>query len=260
MVRKALLIGINYVGTNAELRGCINDVVNMKKFIMKEFGFRNNEIVVLTESSQKKPTRENIITYMQWLVKNNNEQSRLFLHYSGHGSYVRDKNGDEVDGKDETIVPLDYQKGGMIIDDDLRKILVDPLKKGSKLTTIFDCCHSGTVLDLRCNVRVTTNPRDTSFNVREDRHYDPSKGKVVCFSGCRDDQYSADAFEGGQATGAMTYCFLQTMKKYRKKGKLPKMKDLIKELNVLIKQKGYKQIPQLSTGCMVNFNEKFSVM
>ena len=34
----------------------------------------------------------------------------LFMHYSGHGGSMRDDNGDEKDGMDETLVPLDYQR------------------------------------------------------------------------------------------------------------------------------------------------------
>ena len=43
---------------------------------------------------------------------------------------------------------MDYQKSGMIRDDDLYDIIVKPLPKGCHLVCLFDCCHSGTVLDL----------------------------------------------------------------------------------------------------------------
>ncbi|EIM89372.1 uncharacterized protein STEHIDRAFT_167179 [Stereum hirsutum FP-91666 SS1] len=52
---------------------------------------------------------------------------------------------------DEILISSDFQQ---IVDDDLRKHLVDPLPTGSRLTAIFDSCHSGTMLDLphyRCN-------------------------------------------------------------------------------------------------------------
>ena len=34
MLKKALLIGINYTGTDYELRGCINDSINLKQFLI----------------------------------------------------------------------------------------------------------------------------------------------------------------------------------------------------------------------------------
>jgi len=56
--------------------------------------------------------------------------------------------GDEVDGYDETILPVDYKKNGMIVDDEMNAIMVRPLPEGVRLTAVFDSCHSGTALDL----------------------------------------------------------------------------------------------------------------
>jgi hypothetical protein len=72
----------------------------------------------------------------------------LFFHFSGHGSQQDDRTGLEEDGYNETIVPLDYQTNGMITDDELFDLIAKPLPEGVHLTTIFDSCHSGTVLDL----------------------------------------------------------------------------------------------------------------
>jgi hypothetical protein len=55
----------------------------------------------------------------------------LFVHYSGHGGNVRDTNGDEADGYDETLVPLDYERAGQIIDDLILAELVLPLPEGT---------------------------------------------------------------------------------------------------------------------------------
>jgi hypothetical protein len=72
----------------------------------------------------------------------------IHVHYSGHGAYVKDENGDEEDGYDETLVPVDYYKKGQITDDDVFKKLVSKMPEGATLTCLMDCCHSGTVLDL----------------------------------------------------------------------------------------------------------------
>ena len=68
--------------------------------------------------------------------------------YIGHGGNVRDRSGDEADGRDETLIPLDYARAGQITDDILLKELVLPMAKGVFATSIMDCCHSGTILDL----------------------------------------------------------------------------------------------------------------
>src|SRR3990172_1150399 len=118
MPKKALLIGINYIGTESELRGCINDVLNVKNFLMAEQGFKESEIRVMTEATDKKeniPIKANIIAAIAELVKDNGPESHLFLHYSGHGSWTYDRNNDEKDRRDESICPLDFRHSGDII-------------------------------------------------------------------------------------------------------------------------------------------------
>jgi Caspase domain len=46
---------------------------------------------------------------------------------TGHGGKIKDESGDEKDGYDETLVPLDYNESGMILDDDLYEVLVKQL-------------------------------------------------------------------------------------------------------------------------------------
>jgi len=148
--KKALLIGINYFGQQGELRGCINDVNNIKSLIQSR-GFMEDQMLILTDDqrdSRGHPTRRNIIEGMHWLVSNAQPNDSLFFHYSGHGSQKTDQDSDEVDGSDETIVPVDYQSSGDIVDDEMNAILVQQLPRGARLTAIFDSCHSATALDL----------------------------------------------------------------------------------------------------------------
>jgi hypothetical protein len=67
---------------------------------------------------------------------------------TGHGGQTDDLDGDEQDGIDEVIYPVDYEEEGHIVDDDLHRMIVAPLPAGVRLTAIFDSCHSGSVLDL----------------------------------------------------------------------------------------------------------------
>lgn len=148
--KKALLIGINYTGTSNQLNGCINDASNVKRFLLTQ-GFSENNIVMLTDDQQAAravPTKQNILDAMRWLVKDAQPSSSLWFSYSGHGVQVEDKDGDEDDGYDEAICPLDYESAGLIIDDEMHDIMVKPLQSGVRLTALFDSCHSGTALDL----------------------------------------------------------------------------------------------------------------
>ena len=99
-------------------------------------------------SGHGQPTGQAIISGMEWLLSDAKPGDSLFLHYSGHGGQAADDAADEEDGKDETLIPVDYQKSGQIRDDTVFKLLVAPLPKGVQLVCVFDCCHSGTILDL----------------------------------------------------------------------------------------------------------------
>ncbi|KAJ4475652.1 peptidase C14 [Lentinula aciculospora] len=163
--KKALLIGINYSDTDSSLDGCHSDVSRMFKFISQTYGFPEENIVVLKDDPKLEykyqPTKANMLYWMQWLVKDAQTHDSLFFHYSGHGGQRTDRDGDEIDYKDESIFPVDSipptnasekqilaARRNVIIDDELHLYLVSPLPPGARLTTIFDSCHSGSVLDL----------------------------------------------------------------------------------------------------------------
>jgi hypothetical protein len=84
--RKGLLIGINYFGQRGQLRGCINDVRNMTAYLVEHFGYRREDMVILTDDQQNpmsQPTKQNILRAMHWLVKGAAPNDSLFFHYSG---------------------------------------------------------------------------------------------------------------------------------------------------------------------------------
>ncbi|ONH67569.1 Metacaspase-1 [Cyberlindnera fabianii] len=149
--RKALLIGINYIGTKSQLRGCINDANAMQRFLIDRYGYKAEDIVMLTDDQRemvKVPTKANIIRAMQWLVSEARPNDSLVFHYSGHGGLEKNLTGEEESGYDSCIYPVDYETAGSILDDVMHDILVKPLPQGARLTAFFDSCHSGTALDL----------------------------------------------------------------------------------------------------------------
>ncbi|GMM37025.1 hypothetical protein DASC09_043500 [Saccharomycopsis crataegensis] len=151
--RKALIIGCNYLdqGARVRLQGCINDANNIRKFIISQFGYPEENIVILTDdqsSAARRPTKANILRAMQWLVKDARPHDSLFFHFSGHGGVTEDLDGDEEDGFDNTIYPIDFTTNGQIVDDVMHDIMVKSLPAGCRLTALFDSCHSGTALDL----------------------------------------------------------------------------------------------------------------
>jgi hypothetical protein len=168
--KRAVLIGINYVGQQGQLSGCHNDVKNMYRYLQDVQGFQAQNMTVLMDDGQhSSPTYSNIINAYKTIVYQSQPGDTVFLHYSGHGGRVRDTSGDEDDGYDETLIPVDFQRSGQIVDDDLLKMLVKPMAKGVLVTSLMDCCHSGTVLDLPYRFTADGDvkagmQRDSAFN------------------------------------------------------------------------------------------------
>ncbi|OQX12578.1 MAG: hypothetical protein BWK80_43595 [Desulfobacteraceae bacterium IS3] len=156
--KKALLIGIgNYPNLPGKsLKGPQNDVAIIKnEFLIPILGYKPDEIKVLTspnikDSADILPTKENIVRVMEdWFLQGDNVKERFFF-FAGHGSQTDDLDGDENDGKDEVILPLEAGLEGqklrrerLIIDDEIREWFEK--LDGKKLIAVFDSCHSGTV-------------------------------------------------------------------------------------------------------------------
>ena len=238
--KNALLIGCNYNNSAYQLNGCINDVNNIKSMI-KNIGFNN--INVLTDETDKTPNKINILTELTNLLSNSNNNDLLFFSYSGHGSQVVDRNGDETDGRDEAMVPLDFN---VITDDELKKVIQTYLKPNVTLFALFDCCNSGTILDLKYQYLDSLNYDNYTEN---DKAID-TIGNVIMISGCTDNQTSADAFINNTSQGAMTWAFIESV---NSKPKLS-WRELIQNMRKLLTNSQYTQIPQLSTGNIFNID------
>ncbi|XP_073149525.1 metacaspase-4 [Henckelia pumila] len=146
MAKKAVLIGCNYPGTKAELKGCINDVKRMYSCLVERFGFAEEDITVLidTDDSYTQPNGRNVRAALNELVNSAQPGDFLFVHYSGHGTRLPAETGEEDDtGYDECIVPCDMN---LITDDDFRE-LVDKVPEGCRITVVSDSCHSGGLID-----------------------------------------------------------------------------------------------------------------
>ena len=219
--KKALICGINYFGTSMQLRGCINDARCMHYFLTQRFGFREENILFMTDDHPdpwRRPTRYNMMNGFTWLMTGLKPGDSLVFHYSGHGSQQRDFSGVEADGLNETLCPLDFRYAGEIIDDELNHILVRPLTQGVKLHAIIDACHSGSVMDLPYMATCHSGYlRWESENNpwRPAPYQGTSGGFCVQFGASRDSQVAADTskLSGGVATGAATFSFIQAIER-----------------------------------------------
>lgn len=244
------------------------------------------------------PTAHNMIAAMKWLISE--PGTTCFLHYSGHGGQVKDPDGDRAGGFDDTIVPVDYEQHGQLDSDLLHRTLITALPPSSTLFIIFDCCHSGSAVELPYvyrsdadgNVNLMDNLKQGAFLMSEASHLiqggftlnklaearqlmagatsffqglkhmrdgDQEEGlaaedfqedwkserkRATMFSGCKDDQTSADASIGGQHVGAMSWAFLECMKHTPN----PTYLQTLQMTRQILGQSRYTQVPQLSVG------------
>ena len=270
MARRALLVGLNHYPDPANnLRGCVNDVLQVSSLLQRGFLFdASADIRLLTD---ERATTARIVERLRWLLRGAGPGDTLVFHYSGHGAQVRDRHGDELDdGLDEIICPYDLDWDDPFTDDDLHTIL-EGLAPGVNLTVILDCCHSGTGLrawpappdavrakrlvpppDIRhrtapiaedrgCRRSAATTGTRVEWRLRRFGERAAADGAIL-IAGCRPDQVSADAWIDGDYHGALTYylCRAVTEARFRLT-----YGDLLTRVRRLLRDNRFDQIAEL---------------
>ncbi|KAK0475413.1 caspase domain-containing protein [Armillaria novae-zelandiae] len=219
--KRAVCIGINYrQGKEVKLNGSILDAGNIRDFLMRQ-GYKADGIRMLTDDTEKKPTKSNIIEAMSWLVQSAKPGDSLFLHYSGHGGCVPDQNGDETDGQDEVAFDLFqlriYVKHWSI----LYQLAVGSRHVPSYLPGIDEVPNATLILpgSVRCK---------------------------ICWSGATDDQLCTDTPQGGlltQPAGDLVKTFIKHLEEKPKQS----YQELLHSIRKSVKHKAENQTPQLSS-------------
>lgn len=155
VARRALVIGIDaYDSSIGALKGCVNDATLMRDVLRDQVLVPEENIRFLTNEAA---TRNGILDGFEWLIAESNEHDMAIIYYAGHGSRVRDDDGDEADGTDSTLVPVDAIRWSQIdesvdnpelldiTDDEIQLKLLRLSERTDNITMIFDCCHSGTI-------------------------------------------------------------------------------------------------------------------
>lgn len=237
--KNALLVGINYTGTKNELFGCINDVNSINDKISQTF----DNITIMTDLTYLKPTKKNILDEFKTLLTNSSTGDFLFFLYSGHGSYILDKNKDENTPYDQLIVSCDFN---VILDDELKSVILSNLKNNVTLFCMFDSCFSGSVLDLRYQYMDSLNYDNFTENVKETE----TPGNIFMISGCNDYQTSTEISTNNKTNGAMTWSLLEVLKQTPSCS----WRELLKNMRNLLKKNNFEQIPQFSSGTFMNID------
>lgn len=233
--KRALLIGIDKYPLVGQLDGCVNDVELMQSILQESFGFPQEDMTLLRN---EQASRDRILAALDLLVDQTGKDDIVVIHYAGHGSQMTDREGDEPDGMDETIVPFDSGRGRDpnrdITDDEIHVRLVKLGEKTPFTTLIFDSCHSGTITRDVFGMKHRSIPADTRSkrdlppspipgelwpDLRDatPTGWMPSGGKYVLIAGCRDEETSFEYRppEAGPDTahGALTYFLAQELRR-----------------------------------------------
>jgi hypothetical protein len=270
-MKRAFLVGINYIGTPYKLNGCINDINNIGSYLFTSRKY--NSFIVLTDLSLQKPTRSNILAGFNALLKGAVAGDELWFHFSGHGSLTRDTNGDEESGKDSCICPIDFNRSGFITDDIIRNNLVLLVPRGVRLYIVLDACHSGTGCDLRYKYDDSSYPTNKSTVMPtkyiaadwslqqtnyEFKKYNKTNGEVFCISGCQDHQTSADAYMEGKAAGVLTHLLLTCL--CNNSSSTYKWKHLLKDICCGEKVCNFEQRTCITSGNSLNLEDTVFIL
>ena len=250
-------VGVNdYPGTSMDLSGCVNDARDIDGLVKH---IATGQILLLNADA----TRDNIIDAVKRTLSYAKADDWAILHWSGHGSWIPDLNGDEPDGRDEVIVPYDYRN---VISDDVIYDLIMDRNQNSKVVALFDSCHSGSVY------RLFNDPDGSNFaTVPKSRFMDPDRiiegsheqrelgnvfarrlrgakdpqigPGVIHIAGCADTEYSYDAKFRGRPNGAFTYCLLEACKKMRAGSNF---NTLFSHIRQMLPSRSYPQTPRLN--------------
>lgn len=251
-MKKALLVGINYYNTPYRLYGCINDAVNLKELFVSRLGYLSSNITILRDDEPSpivQPTRNNIINELIKIVADSAKCSEICICYSGHGSQMPDRNMEESDRMDELIVPLDFIENGVIIDDEINKIL-----QQSKCRTLllFDSCSSGSVCDLPWCFEYKNQ---FQYIRRLDNFSSFGKWRnpqVFMISGCKDYQSSSDVYNDQtcEYNGEFTATFIACVKAIKRNLNILL---LYRNICMMIQERTTTQLPTLSSSSAVAY-------
>lgn len=272
MNKRAFIVGCNYPNTPNELHGCVNDANAMEAVLRDHYSFTQIHKIL-----DNNATTANIKAGLNWLVSGAQPGDVLVFHYSGHGSQIP---GNEPDGLDEIICPVDLDwQTKMITDNDLREIF-DRVPNGVNVTVILDSCHSGTMLDQAqqfqplgpgvprteaaekgsrympppANIASLMEGRIVKHRVLHEMRGRDVNVTALLISGCQSTQTSADAYVAGNYHGAATYALCDALKRSNYD---IDYKTLVTHMDQFMAVNGYTQRPELD-GAPVLFGQKFA--
>ncbi len=220
--RHALVIGIDTYpgfGLETQLAGAVRDAQTMAEVLVGRHGFAPEDVHQCLETLA---TRQGILDALANLRSRAESGDQVLLYFSGHGSQMTDREGDEGDGLDETLVPVDSgrddDENRDITDDEINHWAAELMEVTPHLTMIFDCCHAATLQ--RPFWRVRSVPPDlrpvdalppSPLPVWRDVETGP---RPLILAACRDDERALELppWIAGEYRGAFSFHLIEALR------------------------------------------------
>lgn len=229
--KRAFMVGISHYDT--ALTGYqwnnINGVEDIKLLepVLKKQGF------YLTTLMDEQATYQNITTQLSTFINKTKKGDIVYLHFSTHGQPVEDLDGDEEDGWDESIIPIDayklYKRGtyegkNHLLDDQINKYakkLREKIGPSGFLYVVIDACHAGT--SSRANdetvrgtkVGFTYNNKVFKPSTSKQSNYkvevSAKMANVLFIEACRPNQVNMEIKVGDKRYGPLSYNIAQAL-------------------------------------------------
>jgi metacaspase-1 len=242
MSKRALLIGINYLNTEHQLDGCIDDIINARNMLIDAYDYEKNNIVMLRDDVDDPnylPTFENIMKSLDNIVSNSHECSEIWIQYSGHGAQFGRTDSD-------VLVPCDLQYQRYIFDHDVHRFIT---KINQKCIAIFvmDCCHSGSLGKLPWTITVNEKSEFVTTENKDIHSIESMPNPNIYFlTACKESQTSSDVYsrELAEGVGAFSNAFNECLRDSRHHIDIL---TLYKNISECMTKSGYSQTPVLSS-------------
>jgi|LakMenEpi03Aug12_release.lakeMendotaPanAssembly.Ray.scaffolds.fasta_scaffold236829_2 hypothetical protein len=208
----AVCLGINdYPGQANDLGGCVNDAQDWAS-CLQTYGFATK---IYTDAEVTSSLFATLLTY---IADSAVSGDRIVITYSGHGTQVKDTDGDETDQRDEALYLYDN-----VVTDDMIKEHLSRIPNGVSVTLIFDSCFSGNAvraLNAESKIRYVWKPSPAGIiDYNGNRSGDvfimdnttTGEMREVYLAACSDTEYAYDAVFNSRPNGAFTYYALKSL-------------------------------------------------
>lgn len=190
----------------------------MRELLETRFNIPKENITTLPDSKATHTGIEKAFANLAARVK---PDDFVYIHYSGHGSKAKDKNGDERGGWDQTWVSYGSRAKSVkgiddhdILDDEINEWLIPLYAKTDRIVFVSDSCHSGSVSrgELRGMRAARMDPRAHPL---ADKSFKTAAAPGAAIGAARDIESAIEISEGGKTYGLFTWYWVEALNQAR---------------------------------------------